>query len=213
MGAILAMVIGVQVAAFASHPLFPLAGSNFEIDQDANLKVDDSSPSIDWLTGGEATGFRDGVDWKLDTASGANDESFTQGTKEDTADPVVETGSIPPNKSALKPFGLYEETVDSLSCSGHAFRTLPARQTWTSSSTRRSVRRTERTAPPPAKKLQCVPVMVLVHYKTTYSSPTTSPGAEPWRRSRSANGMARSGDRRRNSLTRLRLLAASTQAL
>jgi len=114
MGAILAMVIGVQVAAFASHPLFPLAGSNFEIDQDANLKVDDSSPSIDWLTGGEATGFRDGVDWKLDTASGANDESFTQGTKEDTADPVVETGSIPPNKSDLKAFGLYEENDEFL---------------------------------------------------------------------------------------------------
>src|SRR5215207_1547089 len=100
--------MSVQVAAFANHGLLTLAGSNFEIDTDANLAQDHASPSIDWQNEGTTT-FRSGVTWKADTASGSGDESFTQGTKEDTADPVVETGSIPPNKSDLKAFGIYEE--------------------------------------------------------------------------------------------------------
>jgi hypothetical protein len=43
MGVILALVVGVGVAFAASLP-----GSNFEIDTDANLKVDNPAPSIDW---------------------------------------------------------------------------------------------------------------------------------------------------------------------
>lgn len=86
-----------------------LAGSAFEIDSNANLKVD-TNGCIDWLTGSNASDpFRAGVDWRLDSPSGSNDESFTQGTKEDTADPVTEFGSIPPNKSDLKAFGTYQE--------------------------------------------------------------------------------------------------------
>jgi hypothetical protein len=115
LGAILALLVAMQIA-FASHGpngssgLFVLPGSDFEIDTDANLKVDHASPSIDWLTGSNVTDpFREDVDWKFDTASGSLDESFTQGTKEDTADPVVENGSIPPNKSDLKAFGIHEE--------------------------------------------------------------------------------------------------------
>jgi hypothetical protein len=46
---------------------------------------------------------------KADTPSGQNDESFGQGTKEDTAAPTVVNGSIPPNKSDLKFFGVYQE--------------------------------------------------------------------------------------------------------
>jgi hypothetical protein len=45
---IAALVVGWQVAAFASHPEVSLPGSNFEIDTDANLKVNDAAPSIDW---------------------------------------------------------------------------------------------------------------------------------------------------------------------
>ena len=89
----------------ASHPEVSLAGSNFEIDTDANLKVDDSSPSIDWASVAETR--------KADLASGSGDDSFGQGTKEDTAVPTVVDGSIPPNKSDLKNFGVYLETAAS----------------------------------------------------------------------------------------------------
>lgn len=98
------LLIGVQ-AAFASHPEVSLAGSNFEIDTDANLKVDDPAPSLDWANVNEIR--------KADTASGPTDESFGQGTKEDTAVPSVVDGSIPPNKSDLKFFGLYQEGATS----------------------------------------------------------------------------------------------------
>ena len=78
-----------------------LSGSNFEIDTDANLKVDDPAPSIDWAS---VTEIR-----KADQPTGPNDDSFGQGTKEDTAVPTVVDGSIPPNKSDLKFFGVYQE--------------------------------------------------------------------------------------------------------
>ena len=78
-----------------------LSGSNFEIDTDANLKVDDPAPSIDWASVDEIR--------KPDTQSGAQDESFGNGTKEDTAVPSVVDGGIPPNKSDLKFFGVYQE--------------------------------------------------------------------------------------------------------
>jgi hypothetical protein len=99
--ALLASLLMV-VPALASHPEVSLAGSDFEIDTDANLKVDDPAPSLDWA----------GIvqDSKVDLASGANDNSFGQGTKEDTAVPTVVTGSIPNNKSDLKSFGSYLET-------------------------------------------------------------------------------------------------------
>jgi hypothetical protein len=80
---------------------FGLSGSNFEIDTDANLKVDGASPAIDWAN---VTEMR-----RADTPSGSSDESFGQGTKEDSAVPNVVDGSIPPNKSDLKFFGIYQE--------------------------------------------------------------------------------------------------------
>ena len=86
--------------ALASHPEVSLSGSNFEIDTDANLKVDDAG-SLDWASVSEVR--------KADTASGQNDESFGQGTKEDTPVPSVVTGGIPPNKSDLKFFGIHQE--------------------------------------------------------------------------------------------------------
>ena len=95
------LLVGMQVA-FASHPEVSLGGSNFEIDTNANLKVDDPAPSIDWAGVSETR--------KADVASGSGDDSFGQGTKEDTAVPTVVSGSIPPNKSDLLNFGVYLET-------------------------------------------------------------------------------------------------------
>ncbi len=86
--------------ALASHPEVSLPGSNFEIDTDANLKVDDAG-SLDWANVAETR--------KADKPTGATDDSFGQGTKEDTAVPSVVDGSIPPNKSDLLTFGVYLE--------------------------------------------------------------------------------------------------------
>jgi len=86
--------------ALASHPEVSLPGSNFEIDTDANLKVDDPG-SLDWANVAETR--------KADKASGQTDDSFGQGTKEDTPVPQVVDGSIPPQKSDLLNFGVYLE--------------------------------------------------------------------------------------------------------
>jgi hypothetical protein len=98
----IAVALVLALPAVASHPEVSLPGSNFEIDTDANLKVDDPPPSIDWASVSE--------DRKADLASGSGDNSFGQGTKEDTAVPTVVSGSIPPNKSDLLNFGVYLET-------------------------------------------------------------------------------------------------------
>jgi hypothetical protein len=100
---VLGMLLAYVIPASASHPEVSLPGSNFEIDTDANLKVDDPAPSIDWANVTETR--------KADIAPGPTDDSFGQGTKEDTAVPTVVDGSIPPNKSDLLNFGVYLETV------------------------------------------------------------------------------------------------------
>ena len=97
----LAMLVGVGIAFAASLP-----GSNFEIDTNANLKVDGAvPPSLDWANVTETR--------KADSTSGAGDNSFGNGTKEDTPVPSVVSGSIPPNKSDLLNFGVYLETTSS----------------------------------------------------------------------------------------------------
>lgn len=98
---VLAVSAALPTTAYASHPEASLAGSNFEIDTNANLKVDDPAPSIDWASVTE--------DRKADKPTGNGDDSFGQGTKEDTAVPTVVDGSIPPNKSDLLNFGVYLE--------------------------------------------------------------------------------------------------------
>jgi hypothetical protein len=96
--------------AQAAHPEVSLSGSNFEIEDPdetggANLKVDDAAPpSLDWANVTEAR--------KSDALSGSGDDSFGQGSKEDTEPPTVVAGSIPPNKSDLKTFGTYLEETD-----------------------------------------------------------------------------------------------------
>lgn len=91
------------MSAYASHAEVSLPGSNFEIDADANLVRDDASPSIDWIGVAQQGGN--------DVATGQGDNSFGQGTKEDTAVPSVVSGSIPNNKSDLLNFGFHLETV------------------------------------------------------------------------------------------------------
>ncbi|HTF40066.1 MAG TPA: SpaA isopeptide-forming pilin-related protein [Propionibacteriaceae bacterium] len=92
-------------SALASHPEVSLPGSNFEIDTNANLRLDDPSPSIDWASVTESR--------RADQPQGSQDDSFGQGTKEDTAVPTIVNGSIPPNKSDLLTFGAYLERTTS----------------------------------------------------------------------------------------------------
>jgi Prealbumin-like fold domain len=98
---VLGLVLAYVLPASASHPEASLPGSNFEIDTNANLKVDDPAPSIDWASVSEAR--------KTDLATGANDDSYAGGTKEDDSCPGTTTGSIPNNKSDLLTFGAYVE--------------------------------------------------------------------------------------------------------
>jgi len=113
----LATVAFLGVASAQTDPLCTtqrvLSGSNFEIDNNANLKVDDAQ-CIDWLTGGTGTSFRSGVLAKNDSPSGATDESFGKGTAEDNPNPTIVSGSIPPNKSDLKAFGVFTENDEFL---------------------------------------------------------------------------------------------------
>lgn len=98
---LLALVsVSLSVPAQAGHTV-SLAGSHFEIDTNANLTVEHASPAIDWASVAESR--------KADKASGSGDDSFGQGSKEDTPVPSVVSGSIPPNKSDLKNFGVYLE--------------------------------------------------------------------------------------------------------
>src|SRR4051812_5536670 len=111
-----AAAVGLQgaVRAPAASPCSTpevLPGSNFEIDTDANLKVDGAADCIDWLADGTGSGLRTGVLTTDDKPSGASDDSFGQGSQEDDAVPTVIAGSIPPNKSDLKTFGLYSEVT------------------------------------------------------------------------------------------------------
>jgi hypothetical protein len=85
-------------------------GSTFDTE-DGNLNVD--APEADWasvaLCDPPPASQENCEVRKADALSGSGDNSFTQGTKEDTAEPVAETGSIPPNKSDLKNFGVFVE--------------------------------------------------------------------------------------------------------
>ncbi len=102
-----ALVIGLAIgvpAAVGSHYQQSLEGSGFQIDTNANLIVDsDPDATKDWANVSEIR--------KADLPSGAGDDSFGQGAKEDTEVPAVVTGSIPPNKSDLLTFGVYLETT------------------------------------------------------------------------------------------------------
>jgi len=109
-GSLLAAALAVLTAlvlaapASASHPEASLPGSNFEIDVDANLRVDDPAPSIDWANVAETRND--------DAPTGRDDDSYSGGAKEDDTCPGTTTGSIPNNKSDLLTFGAFVEEGD-----------------------------------------------------------------------------------------------------
>src|SRR6266571_2757831 len=107
-GFAVALVAGSLVISAAATPsdLVSLPGSKFEIDVDANLRVDHADLGFDdWASVTETR--------KADSPSGSSDESFGQGTKEDTAVPTVVDGSIPPNKSDFSEFQIAFQTASS----------------------------------------------------------------------------------------------------
>jgi hypothetical protein len=109
--AVLGLVLAYVLPASASHPEASLAGSNFEIDTDANLKVDDPAPSIDWASVTETRA--------TDRPTGGTDDSYQGGVKEDTSCPGETTGSIPNNKSDLRTFHAYREAGNASNPAGY----------------------------------------------------------------------------------------------
>ena len=110
LGGIAALFAAGLVAAGpvqASHGVATLSGSNFEIDNDANLKVDDAAPSVDWASFPN-TGIPNEIR-ATDAVNGTGDNSYAGGVKEDTVCPGETTDSIPPNKSDLLSFHVYRE--------------------------------------------------------------------------------------------------------
>lgn len=110
-GAVVAMTVLVGTVVLAAHSV-GLSGSSFEIDR-SNCTI---VKSKEVCTDGANLTAEHGIDWRTvnaivqpDQLSGSTDDSFTEGTKEDTAVPAISTGSIPPNKSDLLTFGVYLE--------------------------------------------------------------------------------------------------------
>ena len=112
--AVMALFVSVTSSlAWATHeddpdpgPPIGATGSDFEILDGNTVRDGVVDDHFDWDDPQGTVTVKDDAD------SGAGDNSFTQGTKEDTAVPVVETGSIPPNKSDLKEFGFTVESND-----------------------------------------------------------------------------------------------------
>jgi hypothetical protein len=90
---------GLTMAALPAHAV---GSSTFEIT-DGDLVVNHGG--IDWASVTQVN--------KADKPTGQNDDSFGNGTKEDTPVPQIVSGSIPNNKSDLKNFGTYLETTAS----------------------------------------------------------------------------------------------------
>ena len=111
--ALLVFVVGAAAVVPAPNcsTLNVVTGSNFEIDVNANLKVDGSGNCIDWLNAGTANTLMSSVLKKNDKPTGSGDDSFGQGTAEDNPNPTIVDGSIPPNKSDLKAFAVNTETT------------------------------------------------------------------------------------------------------
>jgi Prealbumin-like fold domain len=96
-GAVAAALLTLLVSSAVGN----LSGSPFDAG-DGNLVLNDEAQ--DWVN---APSRRVAVD----IGPGATDDSFGQGTKEDTEVPSVVTGSIPPNKSDLTRFYVGNEKV------------------------------------------------------------------------------------------------------
>jgi hypothetical protein len=107
--AVLGVLASYAVAGPVTANAASVTGSSFEIDTDANLPVNGGGTALDWLTGGSGTAMRAGVHVQPDLPTGGDDDSFTQGTHEDSASTTIGDGSIPDQKSDLTNFGLYVE--------------------------------------------------------------------------------------------------------
>jgi hypothetical protein len=110
-----ATVLGVVAAYGVVAPSLALGasltGSDFEIDANANLVVDDGG--IDWLDGGSGSDMRSDALVKPDRPTGQGDDAFTQGTNINDTPTTITTGSIPNNKSDLTNFGIYVDKQSS----------------------------------------------------------------------------------------------------
>ncbi len=96
-----AVAVAALVMAGATSAQATLGGGTINA-ADGNLVAD---PAGDWANAGVSCTDPPGITYcGLDKASGSADDSFTQGTSEDTAVPVIDSGSIPPNKSDLTRF-------------------------------------------------------------------------------------------------------------
>jgi hypothetical protein len=105
------MTVLIGATVLASHGLATLTGSNFEIDDSANLKVDHLGPPalVDWASLANPIDLSGPEVRAIDAPTGQNDDSYKGGVKEDTACPDETTGSIPNNKSDLLTLHVYEE--------------------------------------------------------------------------------------------------------
>lgn len=105
---VVASVVGVLAAYGVVSPgaayAATLSGSQFEIEENANLVVDGGG--VDWLAGGTGTDLRDGVAVRDDRPTGQDDDAFTQGTNINDTPTTITTGGIPNNKSDLTHFGI-----------------------------------------------------------------------------------------------------------
>jgi hypothetical protein len=89
-----------------------VSGSNFEIDDNANLVTNGTGTCTDWndvIPAGGAPIVKD------DLPSGTGDDSLKNGADINDPQPSVDTGSIPNNKSDLSHFGVYVEHTGSKS--------------------------------------------------------------------------------------------------
>jgi hypothetical protein len=100
-GASFTVVVKATIPAGFLVPPPGAAGANSPFENDGNV-VRNNATKEDWETAGINCASTTGC--ALDKPVGATDNSFGQGTSEDTPVPTVVAGSIPPNKSDLTRF-------------------------------------------------------------------------------------------------------------
>ena len=115
LGSVLVVAFAISGSAVATTATCTnaatLAGSAFEIDTDANLVVN-TSTCIDWLKNDAS---QHDADRRLDEARQADRigrRRVRPGHGRERRQPDDRRGSIPPNKSDLKVFGLYQPRND-----------------------------------------------------------------------------------------------------
>ncbi|HET7686743.1 MAG TPA: hypothetical protein VFM19_10080 [Candidatus Limnocylindria bacterium] len=107
---VLAFVASAALFAFGPIALATLDGSGFDA-ADGNLTFEAGGETKDWATVGIDCPPTPVLGCAIDLPTGADDDSFGNGTKEDSPIPSVVDGSIPNNKSDLTRFYVYNEKV------------------------------------------------------------------------------------------------------